>query len=68
MAYSLDDVLIERESASGKAVLIDCPLLDDGEWVPKSVITDDSEVWKEKQDRGTLIVEEWFAKKKGWPG
>jgi hypothetical protein len=33
-------------------------------WVPKSVIHDDSEVYKEG-DRGTLIVARWFAEKEG---
>lgn len=33
-------------------------------WIPKSVITDDSEVWKDG-DAGTLVVEDWFAEKEG---
>ena len=34
-------------------------------WVPKSVIHDDSEVWKE-DDSGKLVVKTWFAEKEGW--
>lgn len=31
-------------------------------WIPKSVVDDDSEVFKEG-DEGTLVVHEWFAQK-----
>lgn len=31
-------------------------------WIPKSVIHDDSEVWREG-DTGTLVLPEWFAVK-----
>lgn len=33
--------------------------------VPKSVIHDDSEVWKKGQE-GKLVVQLWFAVKEGW--
>jgi hypothetical protein len=33
------------------------------EWIPKSQIDDDSEVWKEGQD-GTLVISEWIAMQK----
>ena len=38
----------------------------DGEehWIPKSQITDDSEVWKQG-DVGTLVITEWIAQEKG---
>ncbi len=35
------------------------------QWIPISMIHDNSEVWKYKQ-KGTLIIEEWFAEKKEW--
>lgn len=38
--------------------------LNDCLWIPKSVIHDDSEVWK-KGDRGKLVIPEWFALKEG---
>ena len=31
-------------------------------WVPKSVVHDDSEVYEDGHE-GTLVVQEWFAKK-----
>ena len=31
-------------------------------WVPKSVLHDDSEVWKKDQE-GNLVVFEWWAEK-----
>jgi hypothetical protein len=33
-------------------------------WIPKTQISDDSEVWKEG-DSGTLIISEWIAAQKG---
>lgn len=37
---------------------------DNGNWIPKSVIDDDSEVYQ-KGDEGTLVLPEWFALKEG---
>ena len=34
-------------------------------WVPKSQIHDDSDVWNIKNNKGTLVVSEWFARQKG---
>lgn len=33
-------------------------------WVPKSQITDDSEVWEPGQS-GKLVITRWFAEKEG---
>lgn len=48
-----------------KAILA---VFDDGTetWIPKSVIDEDSEVYKMGTD-GTLIVQLWFAEKEGLP-
>lgn len=47
---------------SDKAILV---RIDDKEtWVPKSVVHDDSEVWK-KDDEGKLVVKLWWAEKNG---
>lgn len=47
---------------------IECILDLDGKierhWIPRSQITDDSEVW-EKGDVGELVVTMWIAKEKG---
>ena len=47
-----------------KALLVED---DDGDqiWVPKSQLTEDSEVWKTGQD-GDLVVTKWFAEQHGW--
>lgn len=37
---------------------------EDAIWVPKSVVSDDSEVYK-KGNIGELVVAEWFAEKEG---
>lgn len=34
-------------------------------WVPKSVVHDDSEVWK-TEDEGSLVVKSWWAEKNGY--
>ncbi len=34
-------------------------------WIPKTVVHDDSEVYKDG-DSGTLVVKDWFAEKRGW--
>lgn len=49
--------------ATKKALQVKLP---DGQcmWVPKSVIHDDSEVWKLDQT-GTLIVQGWWAEREG---
>jgi hypothetical protein len=49
----------------GKAILFDI----DGvgrEFIPTKGIHDDSEVWKEGQESGILVVDEWVAEMKGW--
>jgi hypothetical protein len=58
---TIEGVKAKRESA--KALLV--KLADGREvWVPKSVIHDDSEVWKENTS-GKLVVHRWFAEKEG---
>jgi hypothetical protein len=60
--------LIEDAEAihdTGKALLIRAPSLDGEIWIPQSQIHDDSEIWKANQ-KGDLVVKEWFAEKKGW--
>jgi hypothetical protein len=57
---SFDDVevLIQTD----KAIL--CDIGGDEIWIPLSQIHDDSEVYK-MGTKGTLIITEWLAKKKG---
>lgn len=35
------------------------------DWVPKSHVDDDSEVYS-LDDEGTLVVTQWIAEQKGW--
>lgn len=53
---------VEVKHETDKALLVDI----EGEevWIPKSVIDDDSEVYKSGTE-GTLIIPEWFSKKNG---
>lgn len=47
---------------SEKAILV---RIDDKEtWIPKSVVHDDSDVWK-KDDEGKIVVKLWWAEKNG---
>lgn len=63
MSYKLEDCYCSLET--DKAILIESDNLIDEEWIPQSQIHEDSEVWK-KGDGGALIVNDWYAKKKGW--
>ena len=53
----------EAKVETDSALLVDID--GDEVWVPKSVIHDDSEVY-EKGHEGTLVVESWWARKKGY--
>lgn len=60
-----DQVRFDNITATGEtAKAIHCELEGEPCWVPKSQITDDSEVW-EKGQTGTLVVTQWWAKKAG---
>ena len=47
------------------ALRVHAPDLEGDQWVPKSQIHDDSEVYK-AGGSGDLIVSEWIAKEKAW--
>ena len=51
-------------AASSKAIRVRLEDRDEEIWIPQSVVSEDSEVWK-PGDRGTLIIPEWFALKNG---
>lgn len=55
-----DDCVCVSETA--KAILVRCG--DKQCWVPKSQVSDDSEVYG-YEDAGKLIVKAWFAEKEG---
>lgn len=63
--YDVEDAVCIRESDSGKAILVRAPVFEEPEWIAKSQITEDSEVYKTGTS-GTLIVTEWLAEQKGW--
>ena len=62
---SIDRACVLRETL--KAVFVEI-VDENGEyrrtWIPKSVITDDSDVHS-LDDEGTLVVKAWFARKEG---
>jgi len=51
-------------SKNGKNLLCSCDSWDKDEWIARSVIHDDSEVYKEGT-KGTLILPRWYANKLG---
>jgi hypothetical protein len=53
---------VDRET--DRALLVFVPDLEEQIWVPKSVVHEDSEVYKADTD-GELVVFEWWATKKG---
>ena len=57
---NLGEYEVIKETA--KAILVSDG--DDQLWVPKSVIHDNSEIWKTGQS-GNLVVETWFAENEG---
>lgn len=50
---------------TGQKILVEAPDLEEPTWIPKSQIEDESEVYKHGTD-GVLIVNDWFAEKRGW--
>ncbi len=62
----VQDVTIEKvfaKAETAKALLVEI----DGEpgvWIPQSVISEDSEVYK-RGDEGKLVVRRWFAEREG---
>jgi len=51
-------------TATEKALLVE--IEGEEEWVPKSVIHDDSEVFDDDENaEGMLVLEEWWAEKAG---
>ena len=54
-----------RLSSSKAALLCRIPVGTDvvSEWIPVSVISDDSEVWKPDQT-GKLVIQRWIAREK----
>lgn len=61
---SIDVSEVKRETNKAILVVVD----GDDEWIPKSVIDDDSEVYSAEsgRDGGTMLVAEWFARSMGW--
>ena len=60
---AFDDVTVKHET--DKALL--CVIEEDEYWVPKSQISEDSEVYN-KESTGTLIVSQWWAEQNDLEG
>ena len=58
--HRIEGVKVVDETVKAVRVQID----DRQVWIPKSVIHDDSEVWKIGTE-GELVVARWFAEKEG---
>lgn len=51
--------------STAKALLVQIADEDEPRWIPKSVIHEDSEVYRSDSEPGTLVVERWWAEKEG---
>lgn len=58
--HRIENVECVRETA--KAICVESEDFEESVWIPKSVVHDDSEVYKDG-DIGSLVVELWFAEK-----
>jgi hypothetical protein len=64
MPLNCGEHLVLRETP--KAILVsNDDITGEHKWIPKSVIHDNSEIWKTGQ-QGDLVVKQWFAEKQGW--
>ncbi len=65
--FYIEDAEVIR--ATPDALLVSAPIFDNEEWIPKSAVDDDSEVWDDTDDAsgpGRLVVQLWLAAKRGW--
>lgn len=59
---SLNDAVCTKET---DAALL-CVIEGEEHWIPKSQVSDDSEVFDDQDNaEGTLVVSEWIAKQRG---
>lgn len=68
--YDIENARVVHETSRGMknegAILVTAPDFGDEKvWIPKSQITEDSEVF-EMGTEGTLSVTEYLAEQKGW--
>ena len=62
MSDEHDIASVVCRSETAKALL--CVVDGKSVWIPKSVISEDSEVYQ-AGDEGALIIKQWFAEKEG---
>lgn len=64
----MDGINVGRATVLGatdKALKIQLDKEDSPRWIPKSCIHDDSEVYREDSEPGSLVLLDWFAEKEG---
>lgn len=62
VTVKFEDVRCLRETEKGLLCLVG----GDEHWIPKSQVSDDSEVFNaDENNEGTLVVSEWIAREKG---
>lgn len=61
----IEDVECVKET--DRALCLSIPDYEDEVWIPKSVVSEDSDVTSEG-DEGRLIIHQWFADKEGLEG
>ena len=61
--YGIEDAVCVDETDD--AVKVESLFFDEDEWIPKRGIHEDSDI-QELDDEGTLLVEAWLARDRGW--
>lgn len=61
--FGIEDAECIRETDDG--LLVDATFFDEQTWIPKKGVHEDSEV-QEEGDEGTLWIESWLARDRGW--
>ena len=61
--FGIDDVVCIVETDD--AVKVESPFFDEDGWIPKRGIHDESDI-QGLDDEGTLLVEAWLARDRGW--
>lgn len=66
MNYLVHNCTAIAETESAILVEGNFPNGEDKEWIPKSQINQEKSEILGNEDEGTLVVSEWFAKKREW--
>ncbi len=61
--FEIDEATCIAET--NDALKVESNFFDEDEWIPKKAVHEDSDIEK-NGDEGTLLVEAWLARDRGW--